>query len=129
MFIFDLAAPTAVRELDAFPSSPESIFVMWDHPEYPNSQLVEYIIFYQMNPLFVQQPPNISSDGFVNVTLPADSIDLVFNLTGLNVFTNYTIHVTASAEGVEDAPIEDEVLSRTNTSGKDFVHSHMSFIT
>ena len=73
-----------------------------------------------MNPLFVQQSPNISSDGFANVTLPADSINLIFNLTGLSVFTNYTIHMTVSADGVENAPVEDEVLSRTNTSGEVF---------
>lgn len=69
-----------------------------------------------MNPPVVQQPPNISSDGFFNVTLPADSTELAFNLTGLNVFTNYTVHMTVSADGVDNAPIEDEILSRTNTS-------------
>ena len=109
-------APTAVRDLIATPSSSESILIKWDHPEYPNSQLLEYIIFYQMNPSVVQQPPNISSDGFLNVTLPADTTYL--NLTGLIAFTNYTIHITVSADGVDNAPIEDEVLSRTNTTGK-----------
>ena len=66
----------------------------------------------------VQQPPSISSDGFFNVTLPANATNLMFNLTGLNVFTNYTVHITVSADGVDNAPIEDEVLSRTNTSGE-----------
>ena len=111
-------APTAVRELNAFPSSPESIFITWDHPEYPNSQLLEYFIFYQMDPLVVQQTPNISSDEFLSVTSPADSASLTFNLTGLSVFTNYSIHMTVSADGEEDAPIEVEILSRTNTTGE-----------
>ena len=72
-----------------------------------------------MDPLIVRQPPNISSDGFSNVTSPADSISLTFNLTGLNAFTNYSIHMTVSADGEgEDAPIELEILSRTNTTGE-----------
>ena len=119
-------APTAVRELNAFPSSPESIFITWDHPEYPNSQLLEYIIFYQMDPLTVQQTPNISSDEFLSVTSPADSASLTFNLTGLSVFTNYSIHMTVSADSEEDAPIEVEILSRTNTTGK-FVYLAWSY--
>lgn len=114
--MLNFSAPTAVRDLIAAPSSSESIFITWGHPEYPNSQLLEYIIFYQMTPSVVQQPPNISSDGFLNVTLPADTTYL--NLTGLIAFTNYTIHITVSADGVDNAPIEDEVLSRTNTTGK-----------
>ena len=69
-----------------------------------------------MNPPVVQQPPNISSDGFLSVTLPADTT--YFNLSGLTAFTNYTIHITVSADGVDNAPIEDEVVSRTNTTGK-----------
>ena len=72
-----------------------------------------------MNPPVVQQSPNISSDGFLNVTLPADTA--YFNLSGLTAFTNYTIHITVSADGVDNAPIEDEVLSRTNTTGKYYI--------
>ena len=115
--LFSLA-PTAVRELNAFPSSPESIFITWDHPEYPNSELLEYFIFYQMDPLTVQQTPNISSDGFSNVTSPADSASLTFNLTGLSVFTNYSIHMTVSADTGENAPIEVEIFTRTNSTGE-----------
>ena len=70
-----------------------------------------------MDPLVVQQTPNISSDEFLSVTSPADSTSLTFNLTGLSVFTNYSIHMTVSADDEEDAPIEVEILSRTNTTG------------
>ena len=120
-------APTAVRELNAFPSSPESIFITWDHPEYPNSQLLEYFIFYQMDPLVVQQTPNISSDEFLSVTSPADSASLTFNLTGLSVFTNYSIHMTVSADGEENAPIEVEILSGTNPIGEYCVLYSLNF--
>ena len=71
-----------------------------------------------MDPLVVQELPNISSDEFLSVTSPADSTSLTFNLTGLSVFTNYSIHMTVSADSKEDAPIEVEILSRTNTTGK-----------
>ena len=79
-----------------------------------------------MDPLTVQQTPNISSDGFSNVTSPADSASLTFNLTRLSVFTNYSIHMTVSADSEEDAPIEVEILSRTNTTGK-FVYLAWSY--
>ena len=78
-----------------------------------------------MNPHVIQQPPNILSDGFSNVTLPADTTNLMFNLTGLNVFTNYTVHITVSADGVDDAPVENEVLSRTNSSCKFCVYVYV----
>ena len=71
-----------------------------------------------MDPLIVQQPPNISSDGFSNVTSPAESISLTFNLTGLSIFTNYSMHMTVSAYSVGNAPIEVEILTRTNTTGE-----------
>ena len=71
-----------------------------------------------MDPLIVQQPPNISSVGFSNVTSPADSASLTFNLTGLSVLTNYSIHMTVSADGEENAPIEVEILSGTNPIGE-----------
>ena len=75
-----------------------------------------------MDPLVVQQPPRISSDGFSNVTSPADSTSLTFNLTGLSVFTNYSIHMTVSADDEENAPIEVEIFTRTNSTGEFSVH-------
>ena len=55
----------------------------------PNHQLLEYIIFYHMNPPVVQQPPNISSDGFLNVTLPvAIDTSYLFELDWI-VFIHY----------------------------------------
>lgn len=81
-----------------------------------------------MDPLIVQQPPNISSDGFSNVTLPADSMSLTFNLTGLSVFTNYSIHMTVSAYNEGNAPIEVEILTRTNTTGE-FCVCHMVLVS
>ena len=66
----------------------------------------------------VQQPPNISSDGFLNVTSPANVDNMNFNLTGLTTFTNYTIHMTVSGDGVGNAPIENEILARTGSKSE-----------
>ena len=89
-------APTAVRDLSAVASSPESIYISWKHPQYPKS--------------------------FDRVEVPVDILSL--NLSGLNTFTNYSIHMSVRGEGVSDAPIEVEIIARTNSSGK--IHTHYS---
>jgi len=104
---------TAVNDLSAVASSTESIFISWKHPTYPNSQLTQYIIYYRINPL---ESPNISNEDFVIDTVPANILSL--NLTGLNCFTNYSIHMSVRGEGVSDAPMEMEIIARTITSGK-----------
>ena len=109
-------APTAVQDLTAVASSLESIYISWNHPQYPNSQLTQYIIYHRANPPMIQLSPNISNDGFVAVEVPVDMLSL--NLSGLNTFTNYSIHMSVRGEGVSDAPIEIEIIDRTNSSGK-----------
>ena len=64
----------------------------------------------------IQMSPNILNDGFVAVEVPVDMLSL--NLSGLNTFTNYSIHMSVRGEGVSDAPIEIEMFARTNTSCK-----------
>ena len=66
----------------------------------------------------IQQPPNISNDDFLNVTLPANVDNVNFNLTGLTTFTNYTIHMTVSGDVMGNAPIENEVLARTSPTSE-----------
>ncbi|XP_065904641.1 uncharacterized protein [Dysidea avara] len=109
------AAPTAVRDLEAVPSSLTSIYLIWKHPEYPNSQLTQYIIYYRANPSVIQMFPGISSDDF-NVSLPLSFPMTRYYLTGLSVFTNYSIHLSVMGNSVPNAPIEHEILERTNTS-------------
>ena len=113
-----LAAPTAVRNLRPKPSefTPTSLFICWDHPEYPNSQLLTYLIYYAEQDV-------LQSDGNFNITNYTE-IDTMgttmtsYNLTGLNPFTNYSILVTVTGSNVDDAPFEVEILSRTNATGK-----------
>jgi len=64
----------------------------------------------------------ISSVGFVVVAVPVDMLSL--NLSGLNAFTNYSIHMSVRGENVSDAPIEIEIIARTNTSGKTLYNSY-----
>ena len=115
-------APTAVRDLEAVASSSESIYISWNHPQYPNSQLTQYIIYHRANPSMIQMSPDISSDGFVAVEVPVEMLSL--NLSGLNTFTNYSIHMSVRGENVSNAPIEIEIIARTNTSGKTLYNSY-----
>ena len=108
--------PTAVRNIKVMMTTPESIYLTWDHPEYPNSQLLNYTFYYNDNPEMLQLPGNISTDGFTSMEL---GIVTSYNLTGLVAFTNYTILVTVSGRNViDDAPFDMEILQRTNATGE-----------
>jgi len=106
-------APSAVRHLSATVASHESLFISWSHPKYPNGQLTKYIIYYKASQRAIR---SLSPDGFASITVPPNTLNV--SLTGLIPYTNYTIRMSASGEGVNDAPIEEEVIARTNTSGK-----------
>ena len=107
--------PTAVRNIKVAMSTPESIFVTWDHPEYPNSQLSNYIFYYNDNPTLLQSSSRVSTDGFEGMVL---EVVTSFNLTGLPPFTNYTILITVTGGEVGNAPFAMELLQRTNTTGE-----------
>jgi len=94
----------------------ESIYITWDHPEYPNSQLLNYTFYYNENPAMLQSGSEISTDGFENVTL---EIVTSYNLTGLPPFTNYTILTTVAGRDVGNAPFAIELLQRTNTTSEE----------
>ncbi|XP_065904155.1 cell adhesion molecule DSCAML1-like isoform X2 [Dysidea avara] len=108
------SAPTAIRDLGAVASSSESIYISWNHPQYPNSQLTQYIIYHRANPPMIQMSPNILNDDFMVVEVSVDMLSL--NLSGLDPFTNYAIHVSVRGEGVSNAPIETEIITRTNST-------------
>ena len=103
-------------------STSESIYIAWDHPEYPNSQLLNYNFYYNDNPAMLQSgSEKISTNGFEEMTL---EIVTSYNLTGLSSFTNYTILITVTGRNVsDDAPFEVEILHRTNSSGGLYVCS------
>ena len=110
-----ITVPTAVRHIKAVASTAESIFITWDHPKYPNSHLLNYIIYFNDKPEMLQSGKNISTNGFENETV---AIVTRYNLTGLAPLTNHTILITASGRDVDNAPFVMEILGRTNTSGE-----------
>ena len=75
--------------LKAVASSSESINVMWDLPEYPNGPLSEYRIYYQRSNMIIAPPESTANTK--TVLFPTQAI----NITGLEVFTNYSIFITA----------------------------------
>ena len=113
-------APTAVRNIRTKPAgfTRESIFICWDHPEYPNSQLSTYIVYSNKQDT-KQSTENLSIDGYKEDILMSTMAS--YNLTGLKAFTYYSILVTARSEGGEHAPLKVEILNRTNATGKLYV--------
>ena len=107
--------PTFVRDIKVVMSTPASILISWNHPEYPNSQLLDYIVYYDVKPEMLQPDETISIDGFENETV---GIVTSYNLTGLAPLTNYTILIRVSGRDVGIAPFVKELLQRTNTSGE-----------
>ena len=123
MYCCTFVAPTAVRNIRTKPANftHESIFICWDHPEYPNSQLSTYVV-YSNERNTKQSDETLSIDGY-RVDILMNTMTY-YNLTGLDAFTNYSILVTARSEDVEDdAPLEVEILSRTNTTGELYVNT------
>jgi len=67
----------------------------------------------------IQMFPDIQSDDFIKMDVSSPVTTTSYNLTGLDVFTNYSIHMSVMGDGVSIAPIEVEILERTNTSALD----------
>ena len=104
--------PTAVTNLMAVATSNQSIRVTWDLPVYPNGPIMHYNLYYRASDT-VQQPPNIRSDGYTEIT---EIRTTEFEITGLIPYTNYTIHVHAIGEGNLLGDIDEEILQRTNST-------------
>ena len=120
-----LIVPTAVRDLRPkfIKFTHESIYICWDHPEYPNSQLMNYIIY--INQRSDRQSTPLSGVGYERMEV---GIETSYNVTNLEPFTNYSILVTVSGKGVDNAPFEMEILERTNTTGELYVYCNCSII-
>lgn len=102
--------PTAVTNLTAAATSSQSIRVSWDLPLYPNGPILFYKLFYRASNT-PQQPPNIRSDGYLEILVT----DTEFEVTSLITYTNYTIHVLAIGQGNLFGGIDTEILQQTNS--------------
>ena len=98
--------------------------VQWSPPTYPNGPITEYRVFYKEGDTAQTQP--ISSTDFR--WMKSDGASL--NITGLDPYTNYTIHVQAviSAQELENeelftedllGAIDEEIVARTNGTTPD----------
>ena len=115
--------PTAVRDLrpKLIEFTHESIYICWDDPEYPNSQLTDYIIYIDQRSERQSMPLSSINYESMEVGIVTSYNLTSYNMTKLKSFTNYSVLVTVSGEGVDDAPLEMEILERTNTTGEVFV--------
>ena len=118
--------PTAVCDLRPkfIEFTHESIFICWNHSEYPNSQLMDYIIY--INQTSDRQSINLSSDGYERMEVVGTVTS--YNVTNLEPFTNYSILVTVSGKDVDNAPFDMEILERTNTTGELYVYCNCSTV-
>ena len=98
-----------VMNLKTVASSPESINVMWDLPEYPNGPLSEYRIYYQRSNMIIAPP---GSSNTRSVQFPTETVDI----TGLEVFTSYSIFVAAIGISNIIGDVGEGKLQRTNAS-------------
>ena len=117
-----LAASTTVRDFRPKPPefTPTSLYICWDHPKYPNSQLLTYLIYYAEQDL-MQSGEDLNITGYTEIDTMGTMTN--YNLTGLTPFTNYSILVTVKGSDVDDAaPFEVEILSRTNATGEVYTY-------
>ena len=99
-----------MTNLTAVATSNQSIRASWDLPLYPNGPILYYKLFYRASNT-PQQPPNIRSDGYLEILV----VDTEFEITGLTTYTNYTIHVLAIGQGDLFGSIDTEIPQRTNS--------------
>ena len=95
----------------AVATSNQSIRVTWDLPVYPNGPIMHYNLYYRASDT-VQQPPNIRSDSYTEIVVMNTDIEI----TGLEPFTNYTVHIQAIGQGNLLGSIDEEILRRTNST-------------
>ena len=105
-----------MTNLTAVATSNQSIRASWDLPLYPNGPILHYKLFYRASNT-PQQPPNIRSDGYLEIVV----MDTEFEITDLTTYTNYNIHVLAIGQGNLFGSIDTEVLQRTNSTTLDRV--------
>ena len=109
------SAPSPVTSLTTVASSPESIFVSWDFPDYPNGPITQYNVYYRQSNT-VSSPPIISSE-YQLLTAPGMRRNI--NITGLIAFTHYVVFVQAVGRGAEGdllGVVEEERIQRTNAT-------------
>ncbi len=104
-----LTEPTSVLNLVGTTTSHQSFRVNWDVPQFPNSEIINYIIYYTIASAIQDFPINDSGYTFVN-----QITDTTYDVTNLDPFTNYTVHVRAIGNPNLQGSVMEEILVRTN---------------
>ncbi len=102
--------PTGVLNLAAIPTSHQSFQVTWDIPQFPNSDITNYIIYYRVRSTVQDVPINDVGYEMVNQT------NTLQNIKDLIPFTNYTVHVRAIGNPSLLGSTRYEVVVRTNVT-------------
>ncbi len=101
--------PTSVLNLVGTPTSHRSFRVNWDVPRFPNSEITNYTIYYTVASTTQDVPINDSGYTFVN-----QITGMAYDVTNLDPFTNYTVHVRAIGNLNLQGSVVEEILVRTN---------------
>ncbi|XP_064385915.1 uncharacterized protein LOC135334596 isoform X5 [Halichondria panicea] len=101
--------PTSVLNLVGTTTSHQSFLVNWDVPQFPNSEIINYIIYYTIASAIQNFPINDSGYTFVN-----QITDTTYDVMNLDPFTNYTVHVRAIGNPNLQGSVVEEILVRTN---------------
>ena len=110
---YAIAESSPVTNLALVASSPESIMVTWDLPEYPNGPLTGYRVYYRRSNVTTDPPPTDRS-GYESATIGSETVTQ-YNISGLIPFTNYSIFVEALGTNI-DGLASNEMLQRTNAT-------------
>lgn len=92
----------------------ESLLIKWELPISPNSNILNYIVYYT-NSSFTQPRP-ISDEGYTSiVTDSTQTASRTVEITGLMPFTNYTVHIRAVGDNPSlQGAVLEEIRMRTN---------------
>ncbi len=101
--------PTSVLNLVGTTTSHQSFQVNWDVPRFPNSEITSYTIYYTVASTTQDLPINDSGYTVVN-----QITDMAYDVTNLDPFTNYTVHVRAIGNPNLQGSVVEEILVRTN---------------
>ncbi|KAJ8924156.1 hypothetical protein NQ315_006940 [Exocentrus adspersus] len=93
---------SAPQNFEAYAMSPRNIHISWQPPEVPNGKILRYTIYYMETSASVEH----------NV----DTIDLSYDLMGLNPYTEYSVWVVAVNHNGAGAATEEKLVRTFSTT-------------
>ena len=109
IILFSLApTPPIGFTLEQVPGSPTTLMASWDQPSTLNGELTSYSVSCRVasQQFYPEQEPDTEEMFTLRTTVDQDTISTI--LTGLIAFTRYDCYVTASTNGGESQPSNNE---------------------